>query len=108
MSRIGPPPGLKKNSGSGCQCSMPWRHQEGRCPTRMRPILPSSTSLRARLSAAAEEGVRRAAELQAAGFASSTQLAALLEVDGEGLFGVDVLAGAQRRERYAEYAPPGR
>src|SRR5215471_8962162 len=47
MSRIGPPPGLKKNSGSGCQCSIPCDIRK-HVPESTLPIFPASISSRAR------------------------------------------------------------
>jgi hypothetical protein len=52
--------------------------------------------------AGAEEGIRGAAEVKAAGFRLVHEPASLLEIDREGLFREDVLASAQCRERHAE------
>ena len=46
MSKIGPPPGTKKKSGFGCQCSIPWP-MTAEDPATTRPILPSSIIARA-------------------------------------------------------------
>ena len=77
------------------------RHQEGGS-RQDAADLAVVDELAREASAGAEEGVRRAAEMQAAGLRLVDQLAALLEIDGEGLFREDMLAGAQRRERDAE------
>ena len=71
-------------------------------PERMRPTAAVIDELAGEASAGAEEGVGRAAEMKAARLGLVDELAALLEIDGEGLFREDVLAGAERRERHAE------
>ena len=70
------------------------RHQEGRSgeDSADRSIIDE---LAGEASAGAEEGVGRAAEVKTAGLRLVHQLAALLEVDSEGLFRKDVLAGGR-------------
>ncbi len=96
MSSTGPPPCLKKNAGLGCQLSMP-RVMTRAVPAIGRPILPSSSSSRGELVAAAEEGVGRAAEPPAGRRGLRGELARLGERHAERLFRIDVLAGGKRR-----------
>ena len=62
------------------------------------PIAPSSISLARGLVAAAEEGVRCAADAQALGRGQVHDLARLGHVDAERLLGVDMLAGVEDRQ----------
>jgi hypothetical protein len=79
----------------------PVRHQERR--SRQDPSDGAVIDeLASQTPAPAEKGVRGAAEEKAAGLRLLDQDAAFLEIDREGLFGEDVLAGAERRQRHAE------
>ena len=63
MSRIGPPPGAKKKSGFGCQCSMP-RDMMCAVPPMIRPTAAVVDRRPRLLVGAAHPGVGRRAHAQ--------------------------------------------
>ena len=96
MSRIGPPPGLKKKLGFGCQCSMPCDIREHE-PARTDPTLPPSTSSRASRPPAPRNVSGAQPSFSPRRFASCDQPMPVFRRDAERLFREYMLARGQRR-----------
>src|SRR6516162_1269824 len=87
MSSIGPPPRLKKNSGLGCQCSIP-------CAAGDRPTdAPRVDCVATGLVPGAEKGVGRTANAHTLRCGSEHQRLSLRVTGYKRLLRIDMLAG---------------